>query len=172
MVNVTVGTKHKSLMLDPSNDCRRLAEHDAGHAIGRTRQICKPMEDRVIADVVRQSRQARARRRCVPLLSITLVRHCSGNAAWRLTEAVIAERSVGALWQSGSSKRSGLELTLVLCQMAGSLRLGEGWPARPALKWHALRQERYHRDKKQMRAGHSNFPAPFAALSQSRQGDG
>lgn len=28
-----------------------------------------------------------------------------------------------------------------------------------------------HRDKKQMRAGHSNFPAPFAAPSQTREDD-
>jgi len=134
MANVTVITKHKLLVLDPSNHCRRIAEHDARHAIRSTRRVRKPMEDRAIADVVRQSRHARARRRCVPLLSIILVRQCSGNAAWRLTEAAIAERSVGAPWQSGSSKRSGLGLTLELCQVAGSLRLGEGWPAQPALK--------------------------------------
>lgn len=141
MVNVTIRTKHKLLVLDPSDHCSRSAEHDAGHAIGRTRRMRKPMEDRAIADVVRQSRHARARRRCVPLLSIILVRHCSGNVAWRLTEADIAERSVGAPWQSGSSKRSGLGLILELCQMVGSLRLGEGWPAQLALKRHTLRQE-------------------------------
>jgi hypothetical protein len=47
MVNVTVRTKHKLLVLDPSNHCRRIAEHDAGHAIGRTRRMRKPMETRL-----------------------------------------------------------------------------------------------------------------------------
>jgi len=81
------------------------------------------------SDVVRQSRRQKARKCRVPFLSIVLVRRFSGNTAWRLAEAIIAERSVRTLWQSGSPKRLRLGLILAPRQVAESVRLGVKRPA-------------------------------------------
>jgi hypothetical protein len=102
------------------------------HAI----QICKPVKDQVIVEVVRQSRQERARECSVPFLSFTLVRKSSGNIAWRLIEAVITERSVGILWQNGSPKRLRLGLILVLRQVASKLGLAES--SQRSLNWKGI----------------------------------
>lgn len=97
-------------------------------------QACKPANGQVIADVVRQSRRQKLRKCRVPFLSIILVRRFSGNTAWRLTETIIAERSVRTLWQGGSPKRLRLGLILALRQVAESVRLGGYWPAELMLK--------------------------------------
>lgn len=122
---------------------------------------CGPVNDKVIVDVVRQSRRQRARKCCVPFLGVVLLGRFSGNTAWRLTETSIAERSVRTLWQSGCPKRLRLGLILALRQVAESVRLGGEDPAELMLKWHHARNQQtfiIQQDGKQMRCESSCFP--------------
>jgi hypothetical protein len=134
-------------------------DEDAQHLCA-TRD-CEPTNDQVIADVVRQSGRQKARKCRVPFLSIVLVRRISGNTAWRLTDTIIAERSVRTLWQSGSPKRLRLGLTLTLRQVAESVRLGVEDPEELMLNWHHARYQKtfvIQQDGKQMRCESIDFP--------------